>query len=192
MHPNYRFFLQGVYTFNAVGLQKEVLNKYTSDLSQELLSKFYLFESEHDCISSCFEHICQPYIVKSSSACRRLMDLYDHHNMYGIQNMLDDDYILVSEKSVGPQLVHYLVNEYYMNRSEEQRREFVMWMNDMFEENITMQELVIKVLKKFFRIQPKALSNIDLSQLSWRQLLKNLQDLRKKEVQNEKNHRIES
>ncbi len=179
--------LKGVVTFNAVGMQKKVLDQYTSQYTYDDYLKFHLFESEHDCVSSCFQHIKKPYIVKSPLACRNVKDLYIHHNMYGITTLLQHDYLLVEEKSIVPQMVHYFVNEHFMHRSTEQRKEFIEWMNEAFQQNLSANELVIKAIKQFLKIHPSQIFPFtqDISQLSWRQITKKIQDLRKKGEPNE-------
>lgn len=173
--------LKGVVSFNAPGFQKIIIDEYASTLSYEELLKFHLFESEHDCVSSCFEHIKNPYYIQSPNPCRTVLDLYHHHNVYGLECMLYSDYLLCEEKSIVPQMIHYLVNERYLQKSEEQRREFVTWMNEAFTQELTAQELIAKALKRFLRIpQAKAMNAMqDLSQLSWLQLLRKVQEFKK-------------
>ena len=95
--------------------------------------------------------------------------------------MFYSDYLLCEEKSIVPQMIHYLVNERYLQKSEEQRREFVTWMNEAFTQELTAQELIAKALKRFLRIpQAKAMNAMqDLSQLSWLQLLRKVQEFKK-------------
>lgn len=184
MPAKIRASLQGVVSFNAPGMQKKVMEQYAPQLTYEDLLKVHLFESEHDCISSCFEHIKPPYYIKSPNPCRSVLDLYHHHNVYGIACMLNSDYLLCEEKSVVPQMIHYIINNHYMHRSEEHRKEFVTWMNEAFAQELSTNDLIIKALKRFLRIpQPKALfASLDLSQLSWIQLLKGIQQQKKENI----------
>jgi hypothetical protein len=107
--------------------------------------------------------------------------------MYGITTLLQHDYLLVEEKSIVPQMVHYFVNEHFMHRSAEQRKEFIEWMNEAFQQNLSANELVIKAIKQFLKIHPSQIFPFtqDISQLSWRQITKKIQDLRKKGEPNE-------
>ena len=195
MDASLRKGLKGVVTFNAVGMQKALMDQYLPQISYDDLLKFYLFESEHDCVSSCFEHIKKPYIIKSPYPCRNMKDLYKHHNLYGIDCMLADDYLLTEDKSMIPQMIHYIVNDHFMHRNMESRKEFVEWMNTAFQQNLSSNELVLQALKHILKIQPSKIFHVnqDLSQLSWRQLSKRIQEFRKKgEQENEEVCDIES
>ena len=60
-------------------------------------------------------------------------------------------------------------------------------MNEAFQQNLSSNELVIKALKHFLKINPSQMFHFmqDNNQLTWHQITKKIQDLMKKGEPNE-------
>lgn len=133
--------LQGVCTFNAPGITRSVLSMYQQRAeNKEFLKKLTLFENENDTISSFFEHLKEPYYVKSCYPCTTMLQLYHNHNLYAM-DFKDNLYILAEKKTGIPKLVYHFVNDFFVNLKQERLESIVHHMDDYFMSDLSLKEL---------------------------------------------------
>lgn len=134
--------LLGVITFNAPGITKEIYSLYQERIQEPTFKrKLMLFENENDCISAFFEHLKQPYYVRSSLPCNTIEQLYHNHNLYAMKEFRNNSYILAEKKTAIPKVVYHFVNDFFVNLKEERLQKIVARMDDYFESGLSMSEL---------------------------------------------------
>lgn len=134
--------LLGVITFNAPGITKEIYSLYQERIQDpSFKSKLTLFENENDCISAFFEHLKQPYYIRSSMPCSNLEQLYHNHNLYAMKEFRNNSYIFAEKKSAITKVVYHFVNDFFVNLKEERLQNLVARMDDYFESGLSMSEL---------------------------------------------------
>ncbi len=70
MRQDLQELLLGVVSFNAPGITKDIFNLYQERIEDsEFQRKLLIFENENDCISSFFEHMKEPYYIRSTFPC---------------------------------------------------------------------------------------------------------------------------
>lgn len=134
--------LQQVISFNAPGITKDTYELYRYRIEDhEFRKKFIIFENENDCVSSFFEHIKEPYYIKSSLSCNNLLELYHNHNLYGMCAFHRNEYLLTDKKSPVPMAVYYFVNDFFVRFKQEHLQTFISYMDDYFRSDLSMFEL---------------------------------------------------
>lgn len=133
--------LAGVCTFNAPGITKSILSVYQNRAQDsEFLKKIAIFENENDTISSFFEHLKEPYYIRSCYPCTNFEQLYHNHNLYAM-DFENNLYVLAEKKTGIPKLVYHFVNDFFVNLKEERLQAIVHGMDDYFMSGLSMQEL---------------------------------------------------
>lgn len=131
----------GIVSFNAPGITKPIYASYQKRAEESsFLNKITLFENENDCISSYFEHLKEPILIKSELPCGTLEELYHNHNLYAM-DFTDNHYIIAEKKSAIPKLVYHFVNDFFVNLKEERLERVVARMDDYFLSGLSMNEL---------------------------------------------------
>lgn len=133
--------LAGVCTFNAPGITRSIRSVYQRRATDaEFLKKLTIFENENDTVSAFFEHLKEPYYIKSCMPCTNFMQLYHNHNLYAMD--FENNLYLLAEKKTGmPKLVYHFVNDFFVNLKQERLRSIVALMDDYFMSGLSMQEL---------------------------------------------------
>ena len=133
--------LAGVYTFNAPGITKSVLRIYKDRAKDPVfLDKLHIFENEHDCVSSFFEHLKEPILLKSSLPCRNIEELYRSHQLYTL-HFVNNGYVIAEKKSAVPVLMYHFINDFFVNQKKEKLEIMVRRMEDYFQSDLSMAEL---------------------------------------------------
>lgn len=133
--------LKGVCSFNAPGITRSILSVYQKRAQdKEFLRKLTIFENENDTVSSFFEHLKEPYYIKSCYPCNSFIQLYHNHNLYAMD--FENNLYLLAEKKTGmPKLVYHFVNDFFVNLKQERLQSIVNLMDDYFMSGLSMQEL---------------------------------------------------
>lgn len=130
-----------VFTFNAPGITTSVMQSYQDRIQQEdFKDKLEIYENEHDCISMYFHHLCDPYIIKSSSANNNLIQLFNNHNLYTM--ICDqDEFTLANKKSGIPKMVGYFINDYFAKLPQTRIKRIIERLDDYFNSNLPLSDL---------------------------------------------------
>lgn len=133
--------LAGVYAFNAPGITKSILEVYEDRAKNpSFLEKLHIFENENDCISSFFEHLKEPILLKSSLPCRNIEELYRSHQLYTL-NFVNNGYVIAEKKSAVPVLMYHFINDFFVNQKKEKLETMVHRMEDYFQSDLSITEL---------------------------------------------------
>ena len=134
--------LQAVVSFNAPGITKDSYALYQDRITDPTFrKKVVIFENENDCVSSFFEHIKEPYYIRSTLSCNNLLELYHNHNLYGMSEFRHNNYIFTDKKTAVPMAVYYFVNDFFVNLKQERLEGFIHYMDDYFKTDLSMFEL---------------------------------------------------
>lgn len=142
MRQDLQELLLGVVSFNAPGITKDIFNLYQERIEDsEFQRKLLIFENENDCISSFFEHMKEPYYIRSTFPCGTMEELYHNHNLYAMQEFRHNAFLLAEKKTAVPKVVYHFVNDFFVNLKEERLQKLVARMDDYFESGLSMSEL---------------------------------------------------
>lgn len=129
------------YAFNAPGITTSLMDSYAERIQEfDFLDKIQLYENEHDCISMFYQHLKEPFIVKSKLSNNNLEQLLHNHNLYSMCYE-DGDFITSQQKSAIPKMVHLFVNDYFAKLPQKRMKLIVQRMDDYFHSDLPLPEL---------------------------------------------------
>lgn len=156
--------LQGVYSFNACGMQKGICDAYTYRLKDKsFIEKVYIYENEYDCVSSIFTRICPAIILASITPCQTLQDYYYHHYLYMVEKE-DGKLKRANKKDRLPILLEYMVQLFIKYHNQEWFEKFVEKTQDYFHSNLSLDDLCQIIQYQVECTFPKA-ENISMEEI---------------------------
>lgn len=146
--------LQGIYSFNACGIQKCIYNAYQKRIAnQNFLKNLHIYENAYDCVSSFFIKLCPPIVLASCIPCHTFMDYYYNHYLYSIE-VIDDKLHFIEKKDIVPTVLSYILSIFIKFHQEEWFEKFVEQMDVLFHRNLPLSSLLQTIESQIQSIDP--------------------------------------
>lgn len=133
--------IEKAFAFNAPGITVSLMEAYEQRRSRpDFNDKIELYENEHDCISMYFQHLKEPYIVRSNSMNTTFIQLFHNHNLYTMMYE-DGAFVKAAHKTAIPRMVDHFVNGYFAKLPQKRLKIIVERMDDYFNSDLPLSDL---------------------------------------------------
>lgn len=142
--------IRKVFTINAPGLSKQVISNYRQRYKDKIVKSCICIENKNDLVSSIFRNERLALITKSVYDNKRMIDVFDNHQLYSVcMNDNDFDFSYEGKKSALPNLFDMYINDIFMNLPISIREKQVEIASNYLVANLDINDIYDLVLGKF-------------------------------------------
>lgn len=138
--------ISSIMTFNAPGMNDDMMKQYQERILDEaFLNKCQIYENEHDCVSSFFNHVKAPMICASCFGNNSMNDCIVNHQLYAYK-IEENDLVDTDKKSVLPFVLDSLINKVFAKQNKEFLTRFIEHLMEYIRGDLQKEELYHMVL----------------------------------------------